>query len=288
MKTWLCAFLLLYSGTLYGQPVPNDNTPIPVERSQYTIDLWSTAGGLPSNQVKSLYQTTDGYIWATTYHGLARFDGTTWVSFDNESTQGWEIDDVISLCEMKSGDLWVSGTGDVPYSIWSILESDRSRAQKISDKAQKMVCLGNGAAIIHDEKGLTIHGDSVFTIPNTVTISGHPLKDALFDSENRIWLTFPDKLFRYDAAKEELAEFDESSKLKRGAWQQGAQVYDESISMLYRDAEGRMFFVSDPRIQLFEEGVFKSALPPGLYMLQLVGRNSSQVMPIIKSGSGQH
>ena len=30
---------------------------------------------LPSNEVRKLYQDSDGYIWIPTYNGLARYDG---------------------------------------------------------------------------------------------------------------------------------------------------------------------------------------------------------------------
>ena len=30
---------------------------------------------LPSNEVRKLYQDSDGYIWIPTYNGLVRYDG---------------------------------------------------------------------------------------------------------------------------------------------------------------------------------------------------------------------
>ena len=49
------------------------------EDSQYLVDFWSTENGLPSNTISDLAQTPDGYLWASTYDGLVRFDGVRFV-----------------------------------------------------------------------------------------------------------------------------------------------------------------------------------------------------------------
>ena len=41
----------------------------------YRITHWTTENGLPESRVGCLVQTRDGYLWASTRYGLARFDG---------------------------------------------------------------------------------------------------------------------------------------------------------------------------------------------------------------------
>src|SRR5947208_11871858 len=45
------------------------------ELAGYLLQGWQTEHGLPSNKVRALVQTRDGYLWLGTPQGLARFDG---------------------------------------------------------------------------------------------------------------------------------------------------------------------------------------------------------------------
>ncbi len=52
--------------------------------SQYIIDHWTTRNGLPTNTLNNVYQSKDGFIWASTYSGLIRFDGMDFKVFDKK------------------------------------------------------------------------------------------------------------------------------------------------------------------------------------------------------------
>lgn len=43
--------------------------------AQYLVDQWGLADGIPSDEVRSIAQTPDGYLWIATSKGLVRFDG---------------------------------------------------------------------------------------------------------------------------------------------------------------------------------------------------------------------
>ena len=70
---WL-AFLLCCNETLLAQ--------------EYRFDVWTTANGLPQNTVTGVVQTPDGYLWLSTFDGLARFDGVRFTIFDKGNTKG--------------------------------------------------------------------------------------------------------------------------------------------------------------------------------------------------------
>jgi ligand-binding sensor domain-containing protein/AraC-like DNA-binding protein len=42
---------------------------------RYLVDKWEMADGIPSNTIRSITQTPDGYLWIATSNGLVRFDG---------------------------------------------------------------------------------------------------------------------------------------------------------------------------------------------------------------------
>jgi signal transduction histidine kinase/ligand-binding sensor domain-containing protein len=67
--------------------------------------------GLPQNSVHALLQTRDGYLWAGTEAGLARFDGTGFAVFDRNSSPALPSGDIRCLLEAKDGTLWI-GTGE--------------------------------------------------------------------------------------------------------------------------------------------------------------------------------
>ena len=47
--------------------------------ADYLVDAWTTEEGLPSSTISDIAQTPDGYLWASTYDGLVRFDGVRFV-----------------------------------------------------------------------------------------------------------------------------------------------------------------------------------------------------------------
>lgn len=54
----------------------------------YGFDVWTTTNGLPQNTVTGVVQTPDGYLWISTFDGLARFDGVRFTIFDKSNTKG--------------------------------------------------------------------------------------------------------------------------------------------------------------------------------------------------------
>lgn len=61
---------------------------IAVQAEEYGLDTWTTANGLPQNTVTGVVQTPDGYLWLSTFDGLARFDGVRFTIFDRGNTKG--------------------------------------------------------------------------------------------------------------------------------------------------------------------------------------------------------
>jgi signal transduction histidine kinase/ligand-binding sensor domain-containing protein len=79
--------------------------------TQYGLDNYRTAQGLPQNSVLALAQTADGYLWLATYEGLVRFDGARFTVFDKQNTPAMSASWVTALLEGSRGALWV-GTVD--------------------------------------------------------------------------------------------------------------------------------------------------------------------------------
>lgn len=85
----------------------------------YLVDQWETSDGIPSNYVRSLAQTPDGYLWIATSKGLVRFDGKTFtpISFVEKGTvDPMENTIADTLYVDREGTLWIgSAVGLTSY-----------------------------------------------------------------------------------------------------------------------------------------------------------------------------
>ncbi len=77
--------------------------------AQYRIENWTTENGLPYKMVQSVLQTRDGYIWAATDDGLARFDGVRFTVFNTANSKGLPTNRLNQLIETADGSLWMTG-----------------------------------------------------------------------------------------------------------------------------------------------------------------------------------
>jgi len=78
--------------------------------SQYGLDTWDGADGLPQFRIRAVVQTRDGYLWLGTANGLVRFDGVAFTTFDT-SNSGLRDNEISSLVEAGDGALWIGTYG---------------------------------------------------------------------------------------------------------------------------------------------------------------------------------
>ena len=76
---------------------------------------WTYETGLPHDEVLSLLQSGNGYIWVGTRKGLARFDGTHFETYTRLTHSQFENDYCASLAEYE-GSLWI-GTEEGPRHL---------------------------------------------------------------------------------------------------------------------------------------------------------------------------
>ena len=101
----LCAVAATVHAQEHGKPPEH-----PLSMS-WGHKVWSTEDGLPQNSVHGILQTRDGYLWAATEGGVARFNGFQFTIFNQESTPEFTSNDTCCLAEDRSGGLWI-GTSD--------------------------------------------------------------------------------------------------------------------------------------------------------------------------------
>ncbi len=100
MRAWLAVLLVALCGRAYAL----DPT---VRLSQYVLDDWQIAEGLPQSTVAAIARTPDGYLWLGTEEGLARFDGVRFTVFDDSNEAAIPNNYITALFVDRSGRLWV-------------------------------------------------------------------------------------------------------------------------------------------------------------------------------------
>ncbi|MDA7645142.1 hypothetical protein N8642_02175, partial [bacterium] len=80
----------------------------------YIIDRWDVEDGIPGNQVLSITQTSDGFIWLGTFYGIARFDGLHFTIFD-DVTQGFSGGACYRILPGPDGSHWTAPGGKLTF-----------------------------------------------------------------------------------------------------------------------------------------------------------------------------
>src|SRR5262245_18096142 len=75
--------------------------------SQYAHTLWKIRDGFPKGQIRSIAQTSDGYLWLGTEFGLYRFDGVRNVPWQPPPEQHLPSSYIFSLLAARDGTLWI-------------------------------------------------------------------------------------------------------------------------------------------------------------------------------------
>ena len=92
---------------MWCSPLLAAGNATPRSSGGYLIDVWENDDGLPQNSVISMTQTRDGYLWLGTVKGLARFDGTRFVVFNEDNTPELGSSSIVKLFEDSQGTLWI-------------------------------------------------------------------------------------------------------------------------------------------------------------------------------------
>lgn len=125
--------------------------------AQYSITTWTTAEGLPSDDVRDVAVAADGTIWFATSQGVAAFDGSTFTVHTTSTHPGLANDDTYAIAVSSNGDVWVGtdfglsvydGSAYVTYTTASGLGDDAVKNIKQAPNGDVWVCTINGVTRI--------------------------------------------------------------------------------------------------------------------------------------------
>jgi signal transduction histidine kinase/CheY-like chemotaxis protein/ligand-binding sensor domain-containing protein len=182
---FFCALLASAAGSgLRAQTVGAVHRPYAYAFSSFSIDA-----GLPGNVVGLVFQTKDGYIWAGTEAGLARFDGVRFTTFRVADTPGLADNLIRCFYEDKDGTLWIGTQGglsryrDGKFERVAAVDKPVSSISAESNGRIWIATWGQGVWEYWQGQLVSHASDPVLPPDKWVTV-------VHADSSDRIWLGF--------------------------------------------------------------------------------------------------
>ncbi|MBC8095541.1 MAG: PAS domain-containing protein [Akkermansiaceae bacterium] len=170
---------------------------------QHHIQSWNRQNGLPFNRIRTITQTTDGYVWLGTQNGLVRFDGNNFLHVSLPGRIGWRSPGILEITASARGGLWFgleSGAfghfdGKDEFTAtpgeWV---TPQMNVQSIKETPEGSVWIGSRSGIAGMMAGQT----NAFFLNNQVG----EIQSIYQDSKNRVWFGAVEKgLYYWEAGK---------------------------------------------------------------------------------------
>jgi ligand-binding sensor domain-containing protein/serine phosphatase RsbU (regulator of sigma subunit) len=212
--------------------------------NKYILDHWTTDEGLPANTLVNILQTTDGYIWISSYAGLLRFDGVSFMNFNKENTKVFTANPVDFLYETKQKELLITSDNDGVIRFFkgqfSVLISQKqinAPVQVIAEDQNQNLWLGTQSkgVWLYDRKkntltNLSIHKDLENTTINTIK----------FRNNGEVWIGTEKGLFIKNGEK--ITFYDNSNEV----------FYTNYINAIYESSDGKIWVGTGVGVSYFD------------------------------------
>lgn len=196
--------------------------------TQYGVDTFRTAQGLPQNSVLALAQTRDGYLWLATYEGLVRFDGVTFTVKDKQNTPEISASWITALADDQRGGLWVGTVDGLLHLEGGKLTRDGLPSESVTALAalaDQSVWIGTAGA------GLLRYKDGEVTRPGAKEgYAGSIITSLSVDRRGRLWVGTSDAGLRVLSG----------DRFTRAAVSEGFP--DAPVLRVFEEADGALWF----------------------------------------------
>jgi ligand-binding sensor domain-containing protein/signal transduction histidine kinase len=139
-----------------------------------SVDQWTGDNGLLSNNLTSVFQARDGFLWITTNNGLMRFDGIHLDIYNQESVPFLSTDAFYRVYQDKNNTLWFAsrGSGIVKYTD-NVFNQHLPENKLVPKSFRTMLIQDNGTMWVgSDNKGLIQIRDTIVTRVESAQLQG--------------------------------------------------------------------------------------------------------------------
>ena len=197
--------------------------------TQYVLDNWQIADGLPQSTVQAFARTSDGYLWLGTQEGLARFDGARFTVFEPGNENAIPNKNVTALHIDKAGTLWIGTRSGLARFDQGRFHAGPPGGELAHAFVRAIVESGDGHLWIGTETGVVeIAGE---------TVRGFDVSDGLIDGRVRalepgadgaLWVGTQSGLQRFDGRRFETIALREPQTA-------------EPVLSLHQDSDGTLW-----------------------------------------------
>ncbi len=222
----------------------------------YVITRWTVNDGLPQIGVRALAQTPDGYLWAGTFRGLARFDGVRFTRFGVGNTPAMISDFIQSLHVDAAGTLWVGVFRSQPLFLRSgIFREARLASGAPASEVSQFVNDGSGQLFgISNERLVLLEDGRVLSQSERAWLPAGRAWSTAVDAQGTLWVSAEEGLLRCAGKKIESVPV-------------GGEV--RNFGSLRFDQKGRLWGCAPEGLFFLRDGVF--VRQPGFPLLSARG-----------------
>ncbi len=125
----------------------------------YSLRTWTITEGLPSNKIRDVAQTRDGFLWIATAQGIARYDGRKFSIFTGATNPELRGGGIFAVKETRDGSLWFGGDNGlfrwengrfVRYTTEHGLAHNYVRALALTRDGNLVVCTRAGFSFVRN------------------------------------------------------------------------------------------------------------------------------------------
>jgi diguanylate cyclase (GGDEF)-like protein len=158
--------------------------------TQYRIDTWTQAHGLPHSSINRIGQDAEGYLWLATFGGAVRFDGVRFESLANSAKPGApEGDAVAQILEGPGGVRWLAtGRGLVRRDAETTVLMTRKEGLP-ANGIQVLAFEPDGNVLVGTGLGLAVVDPRPpFSITTPAEFKGVDVTSFHRDRKGRLWI----------------------------------------------------------------------------------------------------
>ncbi len=201
---------------------------------QFTLDIWNTDNGLPSNIINTMHLDQKGFLWMGSYDGLVRFDGLSFSRFDSQTQPKFKTNSFVAFFEdTLQQTLWMGteGSGLIAYqsdtfAVFGEQEAFNYRIQAIYPHKGKSLWIGTrgaGVFLFDPEQQPQFR-----QLPQTQGLTTLPI--AQDPRQKHLWIGTTQGILRYDPQTQQLLS---------------KTLPQEKVNVFFTDAQQNFWIGSD-------------------------------------------
>lgn len=219
LSVWI--FLFVDISALFGVSKNDSARRVIISDSEYSVQqIYDTDRGLPANGATSVIQDKNGYIWASTFNGLVRYDGYRFNVFNTNNVEGLGSNRFLTVIEGSNGRI-IAG---LEHGGLLIKGPNHSEVHHIDPEIYGTNISINaiyedeyGTLWIGTEMGIFHFRDGVFVKVNSSTLDEFSvtMTQMIYNHEGAIYILFSNAFVKYDKDVDDyhlLALFDRNEE----------------------------------------------------------------------------